>query len=95
MPALSSELTRTSAPEEAMSPNSMVSDDDRDWGSYLKARALVGLGRGEAAEAAVRARFKAKPSAYAWASIVSILAAQSRFESAAGETAGPSTKWCT
>jgi hypothetical protein len=62
-----------------------ASDDDRDWGSYLKARALVGLGRGDAAEETVRARFKARPGAYAWASIVSILAAQGRFESAANE----------
>jgi tetratricopeptide (TPR) repeat protein len=63
----------------------LSNDADRDWTSYLKARALVGLGRGEAAEAAVRARFKAKPSAYAWASVVSILTAQGHFEDAAGE----------
>lgn len=63
----------------------VASDADLDWTSYLKARALVGLGRGEAAEVAVRARYKAKPSAYAWASIVSIQAAQGHFEDAAGE----------
>lgn len=63
----------------------LANEADRDWTSYLKARALVGLGRGEAAEAAVRTRYKAKPSAYAWASIVSILAAQGRFEAAANE----------
>ncbi len=33
----------------------------------------------------MRARYKASPSAYAWASIVSILAVQGRFESAANE----------
>ncbi|MBI1210753.1 MAG: hypothetical protein GC190_04775 [Alphaproteobacteria bacterium] len=63
----------------------IASDSDRDWTSYLKARALVGLGHGEAGEAVVRARFKAKPSAYAWASIVSIEAAQGHFEDAANE----------
>jgi len=63
----------------------LASDADRDWTSYLRARALVGLGRGEAAEATVRARFKTKPSAYAWASIVSIQTAQGNFEEAANE----------
>ena len=62
-----------------------ASDSDRDWSSYLKARALIGLGRNEAAEAAVRARYRAKPSAYAWASVVSILTAQGRFDAAAAE----------
>jgi tetratricopeptide (TPR) repeat protein len=65
--------------------DALANDADRDWTSYLRARALVGLGRGDAAEAAVRARFKAKPSAYAWASIVSIQAAQGHFEEAASE----------
>ena len=63
----------------------LASDADRDWGSYLKARALVGLGHGEAAESAVRERYRSKPSAYAWASIVSILTAQGRYDAAAAE----------
>lgn len=58
---------------------------DADWRSYLKARALVGLGQGETAEATVRDHYRTKPSPYAWASIVSILTARGRFDAAATE----------
>lgn len=62
---------------------SKLSNDDADWAAYLKARALVGLGRGDDAEAAVRDRYRDHPNAYTWASLVGILAARGRFEQAA------------
>jgi len=60
-----------------------LSNDDADWAAYLKARALVGLGKGDDAEATVLARYKENPNAYTWASLVGILAARGRYEQAA------------
>ncbi len=56
---------------------------DADWASYLKARALVGLGRGDDAEATVRERYRDNANGYTWASLVAILATSGRYEQAA------------
>ena len=56
---------------------------DADWASYLKARTLVGLGRGEEAEAMVRERHRSNPNGYTWASLVSILTTRGQYDKAA------------
>lgn len=56
---------------------------DADWASYLKARALVGLGRGDDAETTVRERYRDNANGYTWASLVAILTTSGRYEQAA------------
>jgi hypothetical protein len=56
---------------------------DADWASYLKARALVGVGRDDDAEATARERYKVHANGYTWASLTAILAARGRYEDAA------------
>jgi tetratricopeptide (TPR) repeat protein len=58
---------------------------DADWAVYLKARALVGLGRADGAEATARERYRDNANGYTWASLVAILAASGRYEQAASE----------
>lgn len=58
--------------------------DDADWASYLRARALAGLGRLDAAEATVRERHRNNSNGYTWASLIAILAVCERYEEAAG-----------
>ena len=60
-----------------------LSSSDADWAAYLKARALVGLGRGDDAEKVIRERYAASANGYTWASLVAILTARGRFEQAA------------
>lgn len=68
--------------EEILDESSLKSDD-ADWASYLKARALAGLGKTEQAEATVRERHRLNPNGYTWASLVAILATCGQFEEAA------------
>jgi len=60
-----------------------LSQTDADWASYLKARALAGLGKADEAQATAKARFAANANAYTWASLVAILVTISRHEQAA------------
>ncbi len=60
-----------------------LSTNDQDWASYLTARALAGVGKGDEAQATVKARFDAHPNAYTWASLVSIATTLGRHEQAA------------
>jgi tetratricopeptide (TPR) repeat protein len=56
---------------------------EADWAAYLKARALVGLGRGDEAEKTIRERYAANANGYTWASLVAILVARGRHDQAA------------
>lgn len=60
-----------------------LSETDADWASYLKARALAGLGKSEDAQATAAARFATNANGYTWASLVAILVTISRHEQAA------------
>jgi tetratricopeptide (TPR) repeat protein len=60
-----------------------LSTNDEDWASYLTARALAGIGKGDDAEATVKARFKDHPNGYTWASLVAIATTLGRHEQAA------------
>lgn len=60
-----------------------LSDTDSDWASYLKARALAGLGKADDAQAAAEERFKLNPNGYTWASLVAILTTVNRHDAAA------------
>ena len=60
-----------------------LSPSDADWAAYLKARALVGLGKGDEGEATVRERYAANANGYTWASLVAIQTTRGRFGAAA------------
>jgi hypothetical protein len=60
-----------------------LSETDADWASYLKARALAGLGKSDEAQATAKARFAANANGYTWASLVAILVTVNRPEQAA------------
>lgn len=65
-----------------------LSAADADWASYLRARALVALGRGEEAEDVVRERHRANPGGYSWAAMVSIMTTRGRYQQAASAILG-------
>lgn len=50
-----------------------LADKDADWAAYLEARALAATGKADEAEKTIRARQRAYPNSYNWASLVSIL----------------------
>lgn len=60
-----------------------LSESDTDWASYLKARALAGLGKAKDAEATAKARFTDNPNGYTWASLVAIFTTLDRHDLAA------------
>jgi hypothetical protein len=60
-----------------------LSETDADWASYLKARALAGLGKSDEAQATVKARFASNANGYTWASLIAIFATINRHEQAA------------
>lgn len=60
-----------------------LSETDADWASYLKARALAGLGKSDEAQATAKDRFATHANGYTWASLVAILVTVSRHERAA------------
>ncbi len=60
-----------------------LSANDEDWASYLTARALAGIGKGEEAQATAKTRFKDHPNGYTWASMVAIASTLGRHEQAA------------
>lgn len=60
-----------------------LSETDADWASYLKARALAGMGKSDEAHAAAKERFATNANGYTWASLVAILVTISRHEQAA------------
>lgn len=65
-----------------------LSPADADWASYLRARALVGLKRGDEAEDVVRERNRANPGGYSWAAMVSIMTSRGRYAQAANAIVG-------
>lgn len=60
-----------------------LSETDADWASYLKARALAGLGKADEAQATAKDRFAVNPNGYTWASLVAILVTLNRHDRAA------------
>lgn len=60
-----------------------LSDADADWASYLKARALAGMGQADEAQATAKERFATNTNGYTWASLVAILMTINRHEQAA------------
>ncbi len=60
-----------------------LTSGDGDWAAYLKARALVGLGRGDDGETTVRERLAANKNGYTWASLVAIQTTRGRYQPAA------------
>lgn len=60
-----------------------LGDSDADWASYLKARALAGLGKADEAQAIAADRFKVRPNSYTWASMVAIMTTLGRHDEAA------------
>lgn len=72
----------------ATGKDAKLSPADADWASYLRARALVGLGRGDEAEDVVRDRNRANPGGYSWAAMVSIMTTRGRYAQAANAILG-------
>lgn len=62
-----------------------LSAEESDWGSYLRARALSGLGRPEDAAAEARARFTQRNNPYAFRSLVAVHMLNTDPEAAARE----------
>lgn len=62
-----------------------LSPGDADWASYLKARALAGLGKGDEAQSTAQERFDLNPNGYTWASMVAILVTLNRHDKAAAK----------
>ncbi len=60
--------------EQALAADKL-SESEEDWASYLKARALAGLGKSEEAKTIATDRHEANPNGYTWASLVAILVA--------------------
>jgi len=60
-----------------------LSETDADWASYLKARALAGLGKSDEAQATAKERFASNANGYTWASLIAIFVTINRHEQAA------------
>jgi len=60
-----------------------LSETDADWASYLKARALAGLGKSDEAQATAKERFATNANGYTWASLIAIFVTINRHEQAA------------
>jgi tetratricopeptide (TPR) repeat protein len=68
--------------DEALRPAIAVPAQE-DWGRYLRARALTGIGRQQDGETEVRTHFAKRPSAYNFKSLIALLTLRKRWAAGA------------